>query len=201
LKTVIFDLGNVLVTYDHRRTLEALAEVSAATVDELWTIAHEIAHALTVGDMSGVELHELLMQRAGTTRDFSRFFTAFCSGMTPDPAALDYALSLQDRPDATSAVISNTNELHVRWLDEHVPALKEFDLVMMSNEVHLAKPDPAIFLLALELLDLPPAQTLFIDDMAENVDAAQSLGMAGLVHVNWGQTRPALEAWLTGDIP
>lgn len=198
MKAVIFDLGNVLVTYDHRRTLEALAEVSAATVDELWAIAHEIGHTLEVGDMSGAELHELLVQRAGTTRDFERFFTAFCSGMTPDPAALAYALSIQDRPDATAAVISNTNELHVRWLDEHVPALKEFDLVMMSNEVHLAKPDPAIFLLALELLDLPPAQTLFIDDMTGNVDAAKKLGMAGLVHEGWDRTRPALEAWLAG---
>lgn len=199
MKAVIFDLGNVLVAYDHRRTLEALAEVSAATVDELWAIAHEIGHTLEVGDMSGAELHELLVQRAGTTRDFERFFTAFCSGMTPDPAALDYALSIQDWPDATAAVISNTNELHVRWLDEHVAALKQFDLVMMSNEVHLAKPDPAIFLLALELLDLPPAQTLFIDDMAENVDAAKELGMAGLVYEGWDRTRPALEAWLVGE--
>lgn len=199
MKAVIFDLGNVLVAYDHRRTLEALAEVSAATVDELWAIAHEIGHTLEVGDMSGAELHELLVQRAGTTRDFERFFTAFCSGMTPDPAALDYALSIQEWPEATAAVISNTNELHVRWLDEHVAALKQFDLVMMSNEVHLAKPDPAIFLLALELLDLPPAQTLFIDDMAENVDAAKELGMAGLVHEGWDRTRPALEAWLVGE--
>jgi len=199
LKAVIFDLGNVLVAYDHWRTLEALAEVSAATVDELWAIAHEIGHTLEVGDMSGAELHELLVQRAGTTRDFERFFTAFCSGMTPDPAALDYALSIQEWPEATAAVISNTNELHVRWLDEHVAALKQFDLVMMSNEVHLAKPDPAIFLLALELLDLPPAQTLFIDDMAENVDAAKELGMAGLVHEGWDRTRPALEAWLVGE--
>ena len=199
MKAVIFDLGNVLVAYDHRRTLEALAEVSAATVDELWAIAHEIGHTLEVGDMSGAELHDLLVQRAGTTRDFDRFFTAFCSGMTPDPAALDYALSIQDRPDATAAVISNTNELHVRWLDEHVAALKAFDLVMMSNEVHLAKPDPAIFLLALELLDLPPGQTLFIDDMAENVDAAKELGMAGLAHEGWDRTRPALETWLAGE--
>ncbi len=199
MKAVIFDLGNVLVAYDHRRTMEALAKVSAATVDDLWAIAHEIGHALEVGDMSGDELHDLLVQRAGATRDFDRFFTAFCSGMTPDPAALEYALSLQERSDATAAVISNTNELHVRWLDEHVAALKQFDLVMMSNEVHLVKPDPAIFLLALELLDLPPAQTLFIDDMAANVDAAKALGMAGLVHENWSLTRPALEAWLAGE--
>ncbi len=198
MKAVIFDLGNVLVAYDHRRTLEAVAEVSAATLEELLAIAREIGHTLEVGDMSGAELHELLVQRAGTTRDFDRFFTAFCSGLTPDPQALDYALAIQERPEATSAVISNTNELHVRWLDEHVAALKEFDLVMMSNEVHLAKPDPAIFLLALELLDLPPEQTLFVDDMAENVDAAKALGMAGLVHEDWNKTRPALEAWLTG---
>lgn len=197
MKAIILDLGNVLVAYDHQRTLEALAAVSAVGIDELRTIiATDIGHAVEIGEMDGAALHELLVQRAGATRDFDRFFAALCSAMTPDQNALDYALALQARSDATVAVLSNTNQLHVRWLDANVPELQEFDLVMMSNEVHLAKPDPAIFQLALELLDLPAGQTIFVDDLAENVDAARSLGMDGIVHVEWGETRPALEAWL-----
>jgi len=197
VKAVILDLGNVLVAYDHQHTLEALAAVSAVGVDELRAIiTPAVSHAVEIGDMDGAALHELLVQRAGATRDFDRFFAALCSSMTPDQDALDYALALQARPDATVAVLSNTNQLHVRWLDANVPELQKFDLVMMSNEVHLAKPDPAIFLLALELLDLPAEQTIFIDDLAENVDAARSLGMDGIVHETWSRTRPALEAWL-----
>ena len=146
MKATIFDLGNVLVRYDHQRTLEALAAVSAASADDLRTLlAGQVGEAVGVGEMDGDEFHDRLVQRAGTTRDFDRFYAALCAGMTPDQDALDYALALQARPDTTVAVLSNTNQLHVRWLDANVPELQEFDLVMMSNEVHLAKPDPAIF--------------------------------------------------------
>lgn len=81
------------------------------------------------------------------------------------------------------------NDGHVLWLDEHVPELAEFDLVMMSNEVGLHKPDPEIFRLALELLAVEPAAALFIDDLAQNVAAAQALGLAGVVHTDWEITR------------
>jgi len=82
----------------------------------------------------------------------------------------------------TVAVMSNTNAAHVLWLDEYLPELREFDLVMMSNEVGLIKPDPAIFETALELLNVAPQQAIFIDDIAENVEAARTLGLAGIVH-------------------
>jgi putative hydrolase of the HAD superfamily len=67
---------------------------------------------------------------------------------------------------------------------------------MMSNEVGLIKPDPAIFTTALDLLDVAPTQAIFIDDIAENVEAARALGITGLVHSDWQETGPALERWL-----
>ena len=101
---------------------------------------------------------------------------AFCAGIEPDEAALRYAVLLQQLPDIEVAVISNTNAVHVSWLDEHVAALAEFELVIMSNEVEYLKPDPEIFELALELLDVTPGDTIFVDDNAENVAAARLLG-------------------------
>lgn len=197
MKAIIFDLGNVLVAYDHGQTMDAVAAVSALTGAELRAVlTPELGHAVETGEMDGHELHEYLVQRAGVTRDFDRFYAAFCSAMTPDQCALDYALALQARSDITVAVLSNTNQLHVRWLDAHVPELEEIDLVMMSNEVHLAKPDPAIFQLALELIGLPAERTCLVDDTAPNVEAASALGMQAILHVQWVETRPALEAWL-----
>ena len=67
---------------------------------------------------------------------------------------------------------------------------------MMSNEVGLLKPDPAIFETALDLLGVLPQQAIFVDDIAENVEAARELGMAGIVHTTWEETCPQLEAWL-----
>jgi putative hydrolase of the HAD superfamily len=152
--------------------------------------------------LEAVDLHHFFIERAQISADPLRFQQAFCSSLARIEPALAYALELQQRPGISVGVISNTNAAHVIWLDEHVPELDELDLVMMSNEIGMEKPDPAVFELALELLDVPAQQALFVDDIAENVQAAQRLGMAGLVHTDWTVTRPAIEAWLaTGEQP
>lgn len=57
-----------------------------------------------------------------------------------------------------------------------------FDVSCYSAELRVAKPDPAYFLAAAELIGAPPAQVLFVDDVEPNVAAAREVGMAG---VHW----------------
>lgn len=56
-------------------------------------------------------------------------------------------------------------------------SMKIFDQLYFSNEMGLAKPDPAIFLTVIKEHGLKPEETLFIDDRQENLDAAKALGM------------------------
>jgi glucose-1-phosphatase len=196
VKAILFDLGNVLVQYDHQQTLIAAATLGKVAAEDMDRLQRKHSQAAGVGEMDAEELHRLFNREFGLDSDFAHFVAAFSAGIQRDEAALAYALSLQNRPDVTVAVISNTNAVHVLWLDEFLPELREFDLVMMSNEVGLLKPDPAIFETALELLGVLPQQAIFVDDLAENVEAARALGMAGLVHTTWEETRPALEQWL-----
>lgn len=65
-----------------------------------------------------------------------------------------------------------------------------FDAVVISAEVGLRKPDPAIFLLAAERLGLPPRACVFVDDLDGNVAVARSVGMAGVVHRRAAETLP-----------
>lgn len=196
MKAVIFDLGRVLVHYDHQQTVAATAALVNVPVDTLHALLRTNTHATAIGDLDAEDLHALIGSHAETEIDFAAFIAAFAAGIRRDETALAYALSLQQRPDTTVAVMSNTNAAHVLWLDDYLPELREFDLVMMSNEVGLLKPDPAIFETALELLAVTPQQAIFIDDIAENVEAARTLGIAGIVHTDWAVTRPQLEAWL-----
>ena len=199
MKAILFDLGNVLVHYDHQQTLIAAATLGKVADDDLQRLQRKHGQAMGVGEMEAEELHRLFNREFGLETQFEHFVATFAAGIQRDEAALAYALSLQSRLDVTVAVISNTNAVHVVWLDEHIPELREFDLVMMSNEVGLLKPDPAIFETALELLGVFPHQVIFVDDIAENVEAARALGMAGIVHTGWAETRPQLEAWLANQ--
>ncbi len=70
------------------------------------------------------------------------------------------------------------------------PAL--FDAVVISGEVGMRKPEPAIFLLAAEALGLTPRQCAFVDDVPANVAAAADCGMTGVLHTDPAATAVAL---------
>jgi epoxide hydrolase-like predicted phosphatase len=83
------------------------------------------------------------------------------------------------RAGVPTALLSNS------WGVEYYPRdlLGElFDQVVISGEVGLRKPDRAVFLLVAERLGLPPHRCVFVDDTKGNVEAAEAVGMRGIVH-------------------
>ncbi len=71
-----------------------------------------------------------------------------------------------------------------------------FDVVVISGEVGLRKPDPAIYLLAADRLRLRPAEVAFVDDLAPNVRGAVAAGMVGVQHTDVAATVGELEILL-----
>ena len=75
-----------------------------------------------------------------------------------------------------------------------------FDVVVISGEVGMRKPDHDIFEHTLSLLELPASACVFVDDLRHNVAAAVELGMVGVHHESYDQTRLELEAVLGVDL-
>jgi epoxide hydrolase-like predicted phosphatase len=71
-----------------------------------------------------------------------------------------------------------------------------FDVVVISGEVGLRKPDPAIYTLAAQRLGLRPDEVVFVDDLAPNVRAAAAVGMVGVRHGDVDATLDELEVLL-----
>lgn len=199
MKAVLFDLGRVLIHYDHFQTMRGLAGLAGLGEQEMLERFATIRDELELGHMESDALHRWFLGQAAMpagSDGFDAFFSAFTGGMARDDEALAWVAALEQRPDVLVAAISNTNETHIRWLDANIPELEAFDLVMYSSEIGMGKPDPAVFRLALELLDVRPEDAIFIDDSEPNVRAAEAVGIHGLVHSGWATTRPRLEAWL-----
>ncbi|MGW8194635.1 MAG: HAD family hydrolase [Desulforhopalus sp.] len=95
-----------------------------------------------------------------------------------DPGVLSLLMAL--RHQYRLAVVSNHPPDLRQWLKKwNIHWL--FEQVVCSGEEGVAKPDPAIFWLALKRLAVTPSETLFIDDTAEHVLAARALGMLALL--------------------
>jgi epoxide hydrolase-like predicted phosphatase len=107
-----------------------------------------------------------------------RLIDRLFGGMEPDAAMLDGVRAAR-AAGVRTAMLSNS------WGDDRYDRrqLEElFDAWVISGEVGIRKPDPAIYELAAERLGLPPEQCVFVDDLPGNLKPARAIGMATVVH-------------------
>ena len=94
---------------------------------------------------------------------------------------MEFLKQLNNQNQYQLVLLSNTNELHMEWVKEHVSFYPEFKNCFhkfyLSHEINLRKPDKAIFEFVLKENNFSPSETLFIDDTKENTEAASNLGI------------------------
>jgi putative hydrolase of the HAD superfamily len=76
-------------------------------------------------------------------------------------------------------LLSNTNVLHAAFLRPKLPVLERFHALVLSCEVGLVKPEPAIYQEALRRAGCDPREVAFFDDLPEFVQAANAVGLRG----------------------
>jgi putative hydrolase of the HAD superfamily len=96
---------------------------------------------------------------------------------------MEWVQALKSRRLKT-VVLSNMPIEISRYMRQYAPWFRDFDYVCFSAEVQLAKPDTAIFQACLKAVHSRPEECLFIDDRAENVEAARALGLQALKFVS-----------------
>ena len=89
--------------------------------------------------------------------------------------------------------ITNWSAETFRYAPPRFPFLAWFEGIVVSGEVGMIKPDPAIFRLLIERYALDPARTVFIDDARANVEAAEALGMRAIQFRDAAALRTALD--------
>jgi FMN phosphatase YigB (HAD superfamily) len=142
------------------------------------------------------ELYDLLRcDESSLPRGALRAFWGDIFGETPE---MHRALENLRRHGVRLILLSNTSELHFERIKRAYPALIAlFDALVLSYEVGATKPDRAIFAAALDAArrlapDLQPADVGYVDDVAEYVHVAESLGMRGCVY----RSLPEFTQWL-----
>jgi epoxide hydrolase-like predicted phosphatase len=110
-----------------------------------------------------------------------------------DPAMLA-AVAAARRAGIRTGLISNSWGEALKYDRESFPDL--FDGWVISHEVGMRKPDPAIYALGAERIGLPPEACVFVDDLGGNLKPAKALGMATVKHTTADETIPQLEELL-----
>jgi epoxide hydrolase-like predicted phosphatase len=119
----------------------------------------------------------------------------YCGELDEDLVA--YIRSLRGR--LKTGVLSNSADGARREETRRYGFPDLFDAIVYSHEVGLAKPDPAIFRLACRRLAVRPAESVFVDDVQANVDAAAQLGLHAVLHQETPDTIATIDSLLDRD--
>ena len=179
LKFFYFDLGNVLLHFDHQRAVRQMAELSGVSAKRVWEVVFESDLHLQyeAGEMTTEEFHDEFSRRTSTTTDLAEMCLA-CSDIfelnKPLAAIVEEVKSSGHR----LGILSNTNAAHWEFVfDGRYPLLREgFGTFALSFELKSLKPDPAIYRAAADLAGTPPDEIFFVDDRPENVEGARAGG-------------------------
>ena len=178
---LIVDYGGVLTT-DIFASFRAFCEAEGLepeTVREHFREhpeARGLLHALEVGELTEAEYEPQLAAVLGVEAEglVDRLF----AGMEPNVEMIEGVRTAR-RAGVRTGMLSNS------WGDDRydrAQLAELFDAWVISAEVGLRKPDPAIYELAAERLGLAPPECVFIDDLGGNLKPAAALGMATVLH-------------------
>ncbi len=178
IKAVIFDVGGVLVrteSQQKRRDWEARLGLAPGESEAI-VFAGEMGTKAQSGAI-GDEAHwAWIGQRLGLDEAaLTAFRHDFWAGDVLDTDLVAYIRQL--RPRYQTAIISNATEGLRAALTNRFQIADAFDLIVGSAEEKVMKPDPEIYRRTLNRLGRKPEETVFIDDFAHNIAAADKLGM------------------------
>jgi len=155
---------------------------------------------LEIGELSTAEFDALLAEeligKNGGAVAPEDLLKGLFAQMRPNPVMFDL---VQDLKDAGIRVALLSNSWGNTYPRERIDAL--FDLVVISGEVGMRKPNPDIFTHTLDLLDARPDRVVFIDDAEPNTDGAARLGMHTILHTDPDTTRSKLARLVTALVP
>ena len=179
LKNVIFDFGGVVCTFSQDAILDdfCTGEVHA----RLKPVLFRSWQALDEGTADYEEyVAETLKLLDGEDKQIAqRFFREWHRSMRPIPGIWALIGELKARGYGVY-LLSNASTWFAGHLEDY-PILRLFDGRLISAPEKMAKPEERIYRLALERFGLNAAETLFVDDRAENTEAAERVGIAGYV--------------------
>lgn len=183
IKAVFFDFGGVIVRTEYQAPRQHLAESFGMDYDDIDKVVfgggpNSSAARASVGEITEEQhWHNVMKTLKLPASEYERVRDEFFAGDVIDLEIVDFLRSI--KPKYKTGLISNA------WngLRDYIVREKfddAFHHMVISAEVGVAKPDPKIYHIALEQLQVQPKEAVFVDDFIENIEACEKVGMKGV---------------------
>ena len=190
IQNVIFDLGKVLVDFDFDIFFKKLGyDPKDRHLDE----ASEPILLFESGKMKKIDFISRMRKVYNFNLSDEEFEKIWCEGIfTEIPEMIELAEKIGQKYNIF--ILSNTDEIHFPHIWKKFPSLHFFkNNLLLSYELDAVKPEPEIYLNALNKFDLNPRESIFIDDRSINIKTAEEVGFYGILNENSEKTIKHLE--------
>ena len=186
IKTIIFDLGGVIVDLDYSNFYKQIIALSPLEKPQTRIMLEffrqsDLYHQ---GKMTDEEFYKLACEILQVCMiNQNQFYEAFNSiiSESSQPEMITLLKELKDMKKYKLIALSNVNSSHWDYLlNKKWDFLEYFSEFILSHEVHLTKPDPRIFKLAIEKSECKAEEIVYIDDGLNNIRSANDLGIRGI---------------------
>lgn len=179
IKNIIFDLGNVLVNVEYERFINRLKlnGVSDENYMSFFKGGNYRLLGYESGDISTDEFITKCLTGLNLNMERNEYAEAFNDMFSEIKPMSSLVRKLKDEGRYDLFLLSNTSPLHFEYIKEKYSYVNLLDKFALSYELRSLKPDDIIYQRTIEHLEIEPSESLFIDDLKENCDAAEKHGI------------------------
>ncbi|MBN2279428.1 MAG: HAD family phosphatase [Candidatus Marinimicrobia bacterium] len=174
-KTLFLDLGNVILRVQKQVVLHKISEYLNVPADQVEKeIDWDLEMLYEAGKISTAEyIHQINARHEKFT--FEILCGIWGHGFSPITETIKLLPKLAETTHLF--MLSNTNDIHFTAIEKKYPLSHYFQGLVLSYQLGCRKPEPEIYFKALKIADTPATNAYFVDDLTENITAAQNLGI------------------------
>lgn len=197
IAALIFDLGNVLINFDHMIAANKISKFSDKHLQVIFNLFFDskLTGLFEEGKISPQEFFLEVKRTLNVKLAYAQFLPIWNEifFLTPENQAV-YNLAKHLKSRYKIALLSNINILHFDYLKKNFPVFDAFNNIITSFEIGFRKPHPLIYKKTLEVLKVPLASEVFyIDDRPELVEKARQFGLVSSVFKGVAELKRDLE--------
>lgn len=183
IKTIIFDLGNVVLSFDPMLICEKIARYSEYSGNDVYQLGFnsDLFELYDRGKIRSEDLFQWILRRFNINISYD-MFKSIWSDIFSLNDSVERLVSDLKKNGYYLVLLSNTNELHFDFIRENFKVIEMFDDLVLSYRVGYSKPNKEIFREALKRASSYPEECVYVDDIEDFCKAAEDLGINSILY-------------------